>query len=214
MDVITRARIGRVGILVSSLIWLVASVSFASQVHARAADTDLAARAQPLGKPLDLILGFGEQFEYGDQLYDAKVAVVKVLRGGPAEALVKSASASNPPAKAGLEYLAAKIHFEFTARVVLARYDYTLDSSQFTSISADGAAYPTPDLVAQPNPALHAAVRSGHSFEGWVVLLVPRSDRTPLMLFVPDADTTSHQGGSPVFRLYGAASLGSGSKSS
>ena len=179
-----------------------APISIAKQIPVRAGDTGLAARAQPVGKSLDLVLEFGEWFEYGDQLYDAKVMVVKVLKGAPAEALVRSASASNPPAKAGFEYIAAKIHFEFSARVTLSRFDYSLDSSQFSSISADGTEYPTPKLVAQPNPALHADVQSGHSFEGWVVLLVPRGDSKPLMRFVPDADTTSHQGESPLFRLF------------
>lgn len=185
----------------------------AAQVPGRAADSDLTTHAQPLGKPLSSIVEFGEQYETGDAPYEMRVTVIKVLRGAPAAALVKSANAQNPAPQEGYEYLAARIRFELSARVSPATDNYALDASQFSSISASGAAYPAPRLIAQPKPDLHATLRSGDSVEGWVVLLVPRADRTPLMLFAPDLGTTSHSGDSYVFRLY-AGALGSGAKSS
>ena len=200
--------------IVGRLIAICALTLFTAPLPARAADANLAARAQPLGKPLQTIIEFGEQYETGDELYNAKITVVKVMRGAPAEALVKSASASNPSAKAGFEYVAARVRFEFSARVTPAHDEYTLDRSQFSSISSEGDAYPAANLAAQPNPELRATLKPGDSAEGWVVLLVPRSDRTPLMLFVPNLGSTSHQGGSSVFRLYPAGPLGSGEKSS
>lgn len=211
---IIRARLASAARAAIALIPLAALISIAAPVPARSAVSDLAARAQPVGQSLHTILELGEQYESGDELYDAKITVVKVLRGAAAAALVRSASASNPPAQKGYEYLAARVRFEFSARVVPEHFDYALDPSQFSSISPDGSANPAAKLVAQPMPGLRATLRSGDSAEGWVVLLVARGDRTPLMLFIPNTGTTSHTGGSSVFRLYGAASLGSGEKSS
>ncbi len=212
MDVSRAAFRLRHGIAFISLI--LAAMFVVTPLPARAANSNLAARAQPLGKPLSTIIEFGEQYETGDALYEAKITVVKVLRGAPAEALVKAASASNPSAKTGFEFMAARVRFDFSARVTPAHDEYTLDASQFSSISPGGSMYPAPNLAAQPEPGLHGTVRSGGSVEGWVVLLVPHSDPTPLMLFVPNLGSTSHQGGSSVFRLYAAVLLGSGEKSS
>ncbi len=180
---------------------------------ALAADGNLAAHAQPLGKPLSTIVEFGEQYETGDAPYEMKITVVQVLRGAPAEKLVQTASARNPAPLKGYEYVAARVRVELSARVSPATDSYALDPSQFSSISPGGAAYPVPKLLARPKPGLHATMRSGDSVEGWILLLAPRADRTPLMLFAPDLGTTSHSGDSYVFRLY-AASLGSGPKSS
>jgi hypothetical protein len=201
-------------IWMAALTWMPAVAASAAQISSSGRDSDLATHAQPVGKPLSTIIEFGEQYETGDVPYLAKITVVKVLRGAPAEALVKAASPSNLPPKAGLEYLAAMVRFELSARVAGAHDEYTLDASQFTSISPDGSEYPAPKLAVQPSPAIHAIVKSGDSVEGWVVLQAPHADRTPLMLFVPDVGSTSHQGGSSIFRLYATASLGSSGKSS
>jgi hypothetical protein len=207
----------RIGWLVSASAVLFSTgalMARTTQVAGHGADADLATHAQPLGKPLSTIVEFGEQYETGDAPYEMRITVAKVVRGVPAEELVKSASAQNPSPQKGYEYLAARIRFELSARVSPATDSYALDPSQFSSISSDGAAYPAPSLVSQPKPELHATVRSGDSVEGWVVLLVPRGDRTPLMLFAPDLGTTSHSGDSYVFRLYAAAPLGSSEKTS
>jgi hypothetical protein len=208
-----RARI-RLVAFAAALISVIAFTSSAGQAPPRAADSNLAARAQPVGKPLSTIIEFGEQYETGDVPYLATITVAKVLRGAPAEALVKSASSSNPEPKPGFEYIAARVRFEFSARVAPANDVYMLDASQFTSISPDGAEYPAPNLESPPNPGIRASVRSGDSVEGWVVLLVPRADRTPLMLFAPNIGTTSHTGASSIFRLYSATRLGSDGRSS
>src|SRR5579875_590222 len=192
------ARPARIGSsVIAALVSVFCFMSSAGQGRAGASGSNLSAGAQPLGEPLSTI-----------------ITVVKVLRGAPAETLVRSASASNPSAQKGFEYIAARIRFEFSARVAPAHDAYTLDASQFSSISSDGAMYPAPKLVAPPKPDLHATLRSGDSAEGWVVLLVPRSDRTPLLLFVPNLGTTSHTGDSYVFRLYAVTPLGSNDKSS
>jgi hypothetical protein len=208
-----RARTASLGFAFAALISTAALISGAVQIPAHGADADLAAHAQPLGKPLSAIVEFGEQYETGDAPYEMRITVVKVLRGAPAKELVKSASARNPAPQEGYEYVAARVRLDLSARVSPAPDSYALDASQFSSISAEGAAYPMPKLVAQPKPGLHATLQSGDSIEGWVVLLVPSADRTPLMLFAPDLGTTSHSGDSYLFRLY-AAALGRIEKSS
>jgi hypothetical protein len=208
-----RTRIAWIGFASAALFVVTVLMAGAAQIPARGADSGLAAHAQPLGKALSSIVEFGEQYETGDAPYEMRVTVVKVLRGAPAEELVKAASARNPSPQKGYEYVAARVRVELSARVSPATDSYALTPSQFSSISAEGAAYPSPGLLAQPEPGLRATLRSGDSVDGWVVLLVPRSDRTPLMLFAPDLGTTSHSGDSYVFRLY-ASALGSGAKSS
>ncbi|MDE3170675.1 MAG: hypothetical protein KGL75_11070, partial [Acidobacteriota bacterium] len=199
--------------IVAGLVSIAALIGVASPIATDGAGSDLIARSQPLGKPLHVILELGEQYESGDELYDAEVTVVKVLRGEPAEAVVKSAGAAKPPPPKGYEYLAARVRFTFSARAMPSHFDYTVDASQFSSVAPDGSAYPSAPARAQPSESLHATLRSGGSAEGWVLLLVPRADRTPLMLFVPNTGTTSHTGDSWVFRLYDPA-LGSSEKSS
>jgi hypothetical protein len=208
-----RTLIAWLGFASAALFSAAALMASAAQTRGLSADTDLTAHAQPLGKPLSTIVEFGEQYETGDAPYEMKITVVRVLRGAPAETLVKAASARNPAPHKDYQYVAARIRLELSARVAPANDSYALDPSQFSSISPGGAAYPTPKLVAQPKPGLHATLRSGDSVEGWVVLLVPRAERLPLLLFAPDLGTTSHSGDSYVFRLY-AASLGSSAKSS
>lgn len=170
--------------------------------HVRAAQNKFAAQAQPVGVPLSTIIEFGDDYNGGDELYDAKITVLEVVRGEKALDLVLHASASNPAPKAGSEYVLARIRFQFSARAVPEDHDYALNSSQFAAMSAEGVTYPAPVLPAPVQPALHATLRSGQSAEGWIVLQVPHADRMPLMMFTADVGSTFHAGGGSLFRLY------------
>src|ERR1700688_2700283 len=72
--------------------------------------------AQPVGVPLKAIVIFGDQYNGGDELYDVRITVKDVVRGEKAWELVKSASSSNRSAGSGLEYVLARVRFEFSAR--------------------------------------------------------------------------------------------------
>ncbi len=115
------------------------------------AATSFADQAQPLGRTLSTIIIFGDQYDGGDELYDAKITVVQVVRGEKAWEMLKAISTSNPPPKAGFEYLLARVRFEFSARTSPSHYNYTIDETQFTAMSADGAAYAAASIAERAN---------------------------------------------------------------
>lgn len=172
------------------------------------------AHAQPVGVPLTTIIGFGDQYNGGDELYDARITVLEIVRGSKAWDILKRASASNAPPKSGFEYLLARVRFEFSARTSPHHYSYTLAQSQFTAISAAGTEYESPALAAQPDPPLSGTLRSGDSVEGWLAFLVPQSDRKPLMLFREDVGSIFHEGGGSFFQLYEDSAIRTRTKSS
>jgi hypothetical protein len=158
--------------------------------------------ATAVGAPLRTIIVFGDQYEGGDELYDATFTVREVLRGESAWKIVRAASADNPPASPGFEYLLARVRFEFSARAQPHHYDYTLDPRQFSAMSAAVEPYAAPVLAAPVQPELRATLRSGDAAEGWVAFAVPRSDHTPLMMFRADVGSVIHEGDASYFKLY------------
>jgi hypothetical protein len=186
-------------ILVLQIVWC---------VPALAAEASVASRAQPLGQPLKTILEFGDQYNGGDELYDATITVEEVLRGDKAWEIVKEASASNRPPETGFEYLLARIRFEFSARATPHHYSYTIGEAQFTAAAPDGKEYESPSLAAQPKPSLTGTIAPGSSLEGWVTFLVPRGSaktdklEKPLMIFREDVGSVIHSGSGVWFQLY------------
>jgi hypothetical protein len=169
------------------------------------AATSFAGTAQPLGRTLSTIIIFGDQYNGGDELYDAKITVAQVVRGEKAWGILKALSTSNPPPKAGFEYLLARIHFEFSARTSPSHYNYTINETQFTAMKADGTPYAAASVAGQPMPDLQGTLEPGDSLEGWITFLVPQADRQPLMLFRADVGSVIHEGGGSLFRLYGGS---------
>jgi hypothetical protein len=165
----------------------------------RASTTD----AHPIDVPVTTIIEFGDQYLGGDELYDAKITVLQVARGEKAWGIVKEASTSNPLPKPGYEYLLARVRFEFAARTSPSHYNYSIDGSQFVATATDGQEYESPSLAEQPKPSLTGTIKPGDSLEGWVVLLVPRKDDRPLMVFREDVGSVIHRGGGTWFQLYG-----------
>ncbi len=158
--------------------------------------------AQPVGTPLTTIIGFGDQYNGGDELYDVRITVLEVMRGAKAWDAVQRASASNAPPAKGFEYSLARVRFEFSARTSPHHYSYALAPSQFSALSATGKDYDPPSLAATPEPALRANLQPGDSAEGWLVFAVPQSDREPLMLFRADVGSVIHEGSGSYFQLY------------
>lgn len=176
------------------------------------AQGNLSARAQPVGSPRATLIGFGDQYLGGDKLYDARITVLNIVRGGPAWSAIHAASPANRPPKPGYEYLLARIRFEFSARTVPEDNAYTVDPGQFSALSSQGQPYPRAALAALPRPPLRSTLRSGGSAEGWVVFLAPRSDHTPLMLFTQNVGSDFHEGDGALFRLYGGSAPAEGRK--
>ena len=158
--------------------------------------------AQAVGLPLSVIVVFGDQYNGGDELYDVKITVAEIVRGEKAWQMVKAAGAGNLPPASGLEYLLARVRFEFSARAQPHHYDYTLDPAQFSAMSAAMAPYALANLAAPVKPELRGVLHSGDSVEGWVAFLIPRGDHTPLMVFREDVGSVIHQGDASIFKLY------------
>ena len=178
------------------------------------ASATAAVHAQPLGTPLSTIIIFGNQYEGGDELYDAKITVLEVVRGKKAWDAIREASASNAPPKAGWEYVVARVRFEYTARTKPGQQTYAVNASQFIATSSSGTDYPPANLVAGPKPELNATLHSGDSAEGWVAMEIPQSERRPLMTFQADTGSVFHEGGGSVFQLYENAQGAKGKASS
>ncbi|HKV05067.1 MAG TPA: DUF4352 domain-containing protein [Candidatus Acidoferrales bacterium] len=157
--------------------------------------------AQPVGIPLSTIIEFGDPYNGGDELYDAKITVVKIARGAPAWEALKSASPANQPPKEGFQYLLVQVRFAFSARTTPSHYSYTIDETQFSASDTDGNAYAPPALARPPQPRLRGTLAPGDSIEGWVAFLVPRMDPSPLMLFQEDVGSVIHRGGGVWFQL-------------
>jgi Domain of unknown function (DUF4352) len=182
---------------ISVSIWAVvlASTPLAGQISP-------AAHAQPVGTPLTTIIGFGDQYNGGDELYDARITVLEIVRGPKAWDALQRASASNAPPANGFEYLLARVRFEFSARTSPHHYSYTLAPKQFTAISAAGKEYDPAAVAAPPDPRLRGNLQPDSSVEGWLAFSVPQSDRKPLMLFRADVGSVIHEGGGSYFQLY------------
>ncbi len=166
------------------------------------AATSLGDQAQPIGRTLSTIIIFGDQYDGGDELYDAKITVVQVVRGEKAWGMLRPISTSSPPRKTGFEYLLARVRFEFSARTSPSHYNYTIDETQFTAMSADGAAYAAATIAEEPMPDLQGTLKPGDSLEGWITFIVPRADRQPLMLFRANVGSVIHEGSGSLFKLY------------
>ena len=158
--------------------------------------------AHPVGATVNTIIEFGDQYLGGDELYDAKITVLEVVRGEKAWEAVRQASASNRLPKAGFEYLLTRVRFEFSARTSPSHYNYDLHAAQFSAASADGREFGAPALVAAPKPELDGTLKPGDGVEGWIAFLVPRNAARPLMVFREDVGTVSHRGGGTWFQLY------------
>jgi Domain of unknown function (DUF4352) len=155
-----------------------------------------------LGVPVTTIIEFGDQYLGGDELYDVKITVLQIERGEKSWELVKEASASNPPAKPGYEYLLARVRFEFAARTKPSHYEYTINPSQFVATANDRQEYESPSLAEQPEPGMSGTLKPGDSIDGWVAFLLPRKDGRPLMIFREDVGSVIHRGGGTWFQLY------------
>jgi hypothetical protein len=158
--------------------------------------------AQAVGVPLNIIVVFGDQYNGGDELYDVKITVADIVRGEKAWQMVKAAGARNMPPASGVEYLLARVRFEFSARAQPHRYDYALDPAQFSAMSAATTPYASADLAAPMKPELRGTLHSGDSADGWIAFLIPQGDHTPLMVFREDVGSVIHQGDASIFKLY------------
>lgn len=135
------------------------------------------------------------------ELYDMKITLQEVIRGKKAWEQLKKASDKNKPAEKGFDYILARVKFEYYARGKPGLCVHKLLPEQFIACSSDGEEYPTSNLIL-PGPQMKGPLESGKSLEGWIALVVPESDKMPLLFYTADAGKAVMHGGNIWFKLY------------
>jgi hypothetical protein len=160
--------------------WLFGFMLACSANHLQAQPTG-ADEAVGIGVARAVEIKIGEGYVTGTESVEAKITVLEVVRGDKSWDLLKAASPSNKLPEVGMEYITARIRFEYGTKGG-ADQSYGIRDEQFASISEGGRQYERPS-VEHPKPALNGRLYPGESLEGWITLLVPVENRKPLMTF-------------------------------
>jgi hypothetical protein len=153
----------------------------------------------PAGTTVSGIIECGEGYT-SHELYDVKITLLEVIRGEEAWKRIRSANSANKPADPGTEYLLARVKFEYFARGTPGLCVHPLSLEEFTAYSASGEDYKAASVV-PPKPELRKGLKSGESFEGWLVFAVPKDDRAPLMCYAAASGGAVEHGGGKWFSL-------------
>lgn len=135
------------------------------------------ARANPANIRSLLFIKGDDLFE----IYEARVALLEVIRGDVAWDRVKQGNLFNSPPEAGFEYILARIRFDYL-KGRDADTVYHVNGFEFKVISSDGKEYES-SFVVGPDPTLSATLYPGASHEGWAVFQVAQHDTKPLITF-------------------------------
>ena len=136
----------------------------------------------PLGVTAQTSINIGEGYATGVESVRAAITVLEIVRGEKAWEMIRGASASNRPPDSGMQYLCARIRFEFGEKGSSSERSYGIREEQFASVSENGKQYERPNILL-PKPQLNGRLYPGESLEGWIALLVNSEDRKPLMTF-------------------------------
>jgi len=175
-------------------------VAFASTTAALAQGQS-PTNAAPVGLSIKTRVECGERAGSMEP-YDARIAVLEILRGKEAFDRIKTAHPSSKPPESGFEYVLARVAFQMNA--ILAPGNKTFELArkmQFVTLTADGNEQEAP-LVSPPAPELHRIVHSGEPAEGWLILLVEQANKKPVMFFDPAAGGAMGGGRVLFFQLY------------
>jgi hypothetical protein len=153
----------------------------------------------PAGVMLSGIVECGEGYT-SHELYDMKIKLVEAVRGEEAWKRLKEASPTNKPPDPGLEYILARIRFEYYARGIPGTCIHSLSPDQFTAYSHGGEDYKNP-VVVPPKPELRKDLKSGDIFEGWVAFQISKQDKSPLMSYSAESGGAVSHGGEKWFSL-------------
>lgn len=148
----------------------------------------------PVGSTLDAIIECGEGYT-SHELYDAGITILEIIRGEEAWKRLQETDESNSPADDGLEYILARVRFEYRARGLPGTCIHPLSPEHFTAYSSAGEGYGKVDVVT-PKPELRKRLESGKTFEGWLVFKVAEQDKAPLVYYsIDEGGGTQHGGG-------------------
>jgi hypothetical protein len=134
------------------------------------------------------------------ELYDMKITLVEVIRGEEAWKRIRESNPSNKAAEPGLEYVLARVKFEYYARGTPGLCIHNLSPQQFSACSSDGQDYQIADVV-PPKPEMRKDMKSGETVEGWIAFAVSQQDKAPLMTYSADKGGAIQHGGEKWFLL-------------
>jgi hypothetical protein len=157
------------------------------------------ANPAPAGLMVSGIIECGQGYT-SHELYDMKVTLMEVLRGEEAWKRIKEADSSNKQPEPGLDYVLARVRFEYRARGTPGLCVHQLIPDQFSAYSPDGDDY-RPVPVVTPKPEMRKALKSGEIHEGWLVFTVAQQDKVPLMSYSADSGGAIMHGGGKWFLL-------------
>lgn len=134
------------------------------------------------------------------ELYDMKITLLEVIRGDEAWKRIEQADKLNKPAQPGMEYLLARVKYEYYARGTPGTCVHQLIPDEFTAYNKSGEDYKAASVIS-PKPELRKNLKSGESFEGWIAFTVAKEDKAPLMLYSADTGGAVEHGGGKWFLL-------------
>ena len=180
---------------------LAASIIIAASLSPLSAQTPGSSPQAPasVGVTLSGIVECGRGYT-SHELYDMKITLVEVIRGGEAWKRIREASPSNKAAQPGFEYVLARVKFEYYARGTPGLCIHQLSPQQFSACSSDGQDYELADVV-PPKPEMRKDMKSGETIEGWIAFAVSQQDKGPLMTYSADQGGAIVHGGAKWFVL-------------
>jgi len=139
--------------------------------------------AAAIGTAVPTIVELSDMY-VSPETYDLKVTVAEILRGEKSSEYMKKLGASNEQAPVDSEYLLARVRFEYKARGAPGDKPWELSGAQFSAFSQNNKPYGSPSIWAL-QPGLKPLLRPGDTLESWLVFVVARIDRKPVMSFNP-----------------------------
>ena len=139
----------------------------------------------PVGMTVKTIVERGDAYS-GGELCDVEITLVAIMRGKAALERIKVQGIVNEQAKAGFEYVLARVRFAYSRRGMgFGEGTYTISEDQFACVAADGTTeYEAPSVLRQPEEQLTDwTLQSGETHEGWILLQVPEGGQQALMVF-------------------------------
>lgn len=172
----------------------------ASSPHAAIAQDNSSTHPADIGAPVRSMVELGSVYA---NIYDITITVLEVVRGEKAMTRLREADPKNPAAPEGMEYVLARVRFEFKGRAVTDRLPFDLGNAplQWVALSSDLMEYPRASVTV-PKPALAGQVKPGDTVEGWVAFAVDRKESKPVMVFDPDVGGATGRGRTLFFKLY------------
>jgi len=139
--------------------------------------------AASVGTTVPTIIELSDMY-VSPETYDLELRVAEMIRGEKSGEYLKKLGLSNEQTPVDSEPLLARVRFEYKARGTPGDKPLELSGVQFSAFSENKKPYGSPSICAV-QPGLKPILRPGDSLECWLVFLVAKTDRKPVMAFNP-----------------------------